>query len=89
MQKNLKVVVATCLALSLSACGLLPESSDETRTWPAEKLYSEAQDEMRIGQYESAVKLFERLESSYPFGTYAAQAQMEIAYAWSPDLYQA
>ena len=82
MQKNLKVVVATCLALSLSACGLLPESSDETRTWPAEKLYSEAQDEMRIGQYESAVKLFERLESSYPFGTYAAQAQMEIAYAW-------
>ena len=82
MQKNLKVVVATCALLGLSACSMLPEKADETRNWPAEKLYSEAQDEMRIGQYESAVKLFERLESSYPFGTYAAQAQMEIAYAW-------
>ncbi|MFD2367253.1 outer membrane protein assembly factor BamD [Pseudoduganella sp. GCM10020061] len=82
MQKNLKVVVATCVLLGLSACSLLPEKADETRNWPAEKLYSEARDEMTAGQYESAVKLFERLESSYPFGTYAAQAQMEIAYAW-------
>ena len=31
--------------------------------------------------YERAVQLFEKLESSYPFGTYAQQAQMEIAYA--------
>jgi outer membrane protein assembly factor BamD len=31
--------------------------------------------------YEAAIKLFEKLESNYPFGTYAAQAQMEIAYA--------
>ena len=36
---------------------------------------------MASGQYESAIKMFERLESNYPFGTYAAQAQMEIAYA--------
>jgi outer membrane protein assembly factor BamD len=36
---------------------------------------------MAGGHYESAIKLFERLESNYPFGTYAAQAQMEIAYA--------
>jgi outer membrane protein assembly factor BamD len=31
--------------------------------------------------YEAAIKLFQKLESNYPFGTYAAQAQMEIAYA--------
>jgi outer membrane protein assembly factor BamD len=31
--------------------------------------------------YEAAIKLFEKLESNYPFGTYATQAQMEIAYA--------
>ncbi len=36
---------------------------------------------MAGGHYEAAIKLFERLESNYPFGTYAAQAQMEIAYA--------
>src|SRR3546814_18120788 len=37
---------------------------------------------MRSGGYERAVELFEKLESRYPFGTYAQQAQMEIAYAY-------
>jgi len=36
---------------------------------------------MASGQYESAIKMFERLETNYPFGNYAVQAQMEIAYA--------
>ncbi len=36
---------------------------------------------MDAGQYESAIKLWERLETNYPFGNYATQAQMEIAYA--------
>jgi outer membrane protein assembly factor BamD len=36
---------------------------------------------MAGAHYEAAIKLFQRLEANYPFGTYAAQAQMEIAYA--------
>ncbi len=36
---------------------------------------------MEAGQYEAAIKMFERLETNYPFGNYAVQAQMEIAYA--------
>jgi outer membrane protein assembly factor BamD len=60
----------------------LPEKTDETKNWSATKLYDEARSEMDGGHYESAIKLFERLESNYPFGTYAAQAQMEIAYAY-------
>ena len=36
---------------------------------------------MAGGHYEAAIPLFRRLEANYPFGTYAAQAQMEIAYA--------
>jgi outer membrane protein assembly factor BamD len=81
MQKKLSVLVATCALVGLSACGILPERTDETKNWSAEKLYAEARDEMAGGHYEAAIKLFERLESNYPFGTYAAQAQMEIAYA--------
>lgn len=81
MQKKLKVVVASFLLLGMSACSLLPEKTDETKNWTVEKLYAEAREEMASGQYESAIKMFERLESNYPFGTYAAQAQMEIAYA--------
>jgi outer membrane protein assembly factor BamD len=82
MQKKLSLVVATCVLLSLSACGLFPEKEDETKNWSVTKLYAEARDEMAGGHYEAAIKLFEKLESNYPFGTYAAQAQMEIAYAY-------
>lgn len=80
MQKKLSVLVVAS-ALALSACSMLPRSDDDTKNWSAEKLYAEARDEMNGGHYESAIKLFQRLESNYPFGTYAAQAQMEIAYA--------
>ncbi|MDB5748613.1 MAG: outer membrane protein assembly factor BamD [Massilia sp.] len=81
MQKKLLVVVATSVLLGLSGCGLLPERVDETQKWSAEKLYAEARGEMSSGQYAQAITLFQRLESNYPFGTYATQAQMEIAYA--------
>jgi len=69
------------LALLLSACSL-PEKIDETRNWSAQRLYSEAKEEMRAGNYDHAVELYEKLESRYPFGTFAQQAQMEIAYAY-------
>ncbi|MFL6675361.1 MAG: outer membrane protein assembly factor BamD [Massilia sp.] len=82
MQKKLSVLVATCALLGLQACSLLPEKTDETKNWSATKLYDEARQEMDGGHYDAAIKLFEKLESNYPFGTYAAQAQMEIAYAY-------
>jgi outer membrane protein assembly factor BamD len=81
MQKKLSVLVATCALLGLSACSLFPEKADEAKNWSASKLYDEARGEMEGAHYESAIKLFEKLESNYPFGTYATQAQMEIAYA--------
>ena len=80
MQKKLSVLVVA-FALSLSACNILPKADDASKNWTAEKLYAEARDEMSGGHYEAAIKLFQQLESNYPFGTYAAQAQMEIAYA--------
>jgi len=82
MQKKLSLVVATCVLLGLSACSFLPEQVDETKNWPVTKLYAEARDEMAGGHYDAAIKLFQKLEANYPFGNYAAQAQMEIAYAY-------
>lgn len=81
MQKKSLKFAALVLALSVSACGMLPEKTDETKDWSAAKLYSEARDELSGGNYEKAIQYFEKLESRYPFGTYAQQAQMEIAYA--------
>ena len=80
MQKKLFLGVVASALFGLSACSLLPEQKDESKNWPVTKLYAEARDEMSSGHYESAIKMFERLETNYPFGNYAVQAQMEIAY---------
>lgn len=81
MQKNLLLLATLLLTLTLSGCGLFTGKFDETQAWSASKLYVEAKDELKAANYERAVQLFEKLESRYPFGTYAQQSQMEIAYA--------
>ena len=68
-------------ALSLGACGLLPEVQDETAGFSADKLYGLAHDALAEGNYTRAVKLFETLESRFPYGRYAQQAILESAYA--------
>ncbi|MFL6719674.1 MAG: outer membrane protein assembly factor BamD, partial [Burkholderiaceae bacterium] len=83
MQKKSLKILLIAFMLSLSACSLLQiDPIDETRNWSAQKLYAEARDELNAGGYEKSIKYFEKLESRYPFGTYAQQAQMDIAYAY-------
>ena len=82
MLKNFLTLALIALALMMSGCGSLGEKRDETKGWSADKLYAEAKDELRSGNYEKAIKYFEKLESRYPFGVYAQQAQMEVAYAY-------
>lgn len=74
--------LALILALLLSACGALPDLKDETRDWSAQKLFNAARDEMNEANYEKAIKYFETLEARYPYGAYAQQAQLEVAYAY-------
>ena len=71
--------------LTLGGCGLLPEVKDETAGWSAQKIYAEAKNNLNEGNFQRAVKLFEMLESRYPFGRYAQQAQLEVAYAYYKD----
>jgi outer membrane protein assembly factor BamD len=83
MQKISLKFATVAFVLSLSACGMLnPEKLDETRSWSASRLYAEAREQLTSGNYETSIGYFEKLESRYPFGTYAQQAQMEIAYAY-------
>jgi outer membrane protein assembly factor BamD len=82
MHNKLFNLLPLLFSVFVSACGLLPEQTDETAKWSAPKLYAEARDELASGGYDKAIRYFEKLESRYPFGTYAQQAQMEIAYAY-------
>jgi outer membrane protein assembly factor BamD len=70
------------LLLITSGCAFLPEQIDETSEWSANQLYVRAKKELADGNYEKAIDYFEKLEARYPFGQYAQQAQLEIAYAY-------
>ena len=77
--------LALILALCLGACGMLPEQVDETKGWSANKLYTEAKTNLTEGNYEKAIKMYEKLEARYPYGRYAQQAQLEVAYSYYKD----
>jgi outer membrane protein assembly factor BamD len=68
----------------LTACSLFQthDDKDDDKNASVEKIYAEARDHMDNKNYEQAIKSFEKLESRYPYGRYAQQSQLEIAYAY-------
>ncbi len=66
----------------LAGCAGSGKEKDETAGWSAEKIYTEARSAMSEGQWDKAIKYFEKLESRYPYGRYAQQAQLEEAYSY-------
>jgi len=74
-------------ALLLASCSFLDKQ--DPSTWSAEKLYREGKDALDSGQYDLAIKHYETLEARYPYGRYAQQAQLEIAYAYYKQSEQA
>ena len=46
-----------------------------------QKLYKRAQGSLRSSNFRSAIEQLEQLESRFPFGRYAEQAQLELIYA--------
>ncbi len=80
--RSLAVIAALFLATLLSGCGLLPEVKDETIGWSANKLYTTAKEAMNEGNYDAAITHYEKLESRYPYGRFAQQAQIDVAYAY-------
>src|ERR671922_1859965 len=65
--------------------GCASDIDDETAGWSAQRLYGEAKDAMSNKDWPRAVKYLEKLEARYPYGRFAQQAQLEIAYAHWKD----
>lgn len=84
-----KILLVVALGIALGGCAANKGTSDKdaqiTQDWPVEKLYAEAQDELNSSNYTRAVKLYELLESRFPQGRYAQQAQLDTAYAYYKD----
>jgi outer membrane protein assembly factor BamD len=64
----------------VAGCHGLPEKTDETATWNNGKLYSEAQEALDGRDWGKCAKYFENLEGRDPFGHFAQQAQINVAY---------
>jgi outer membrane protein assembly factor BamD len=73
-------LIPLLLILFTFGCATSPE--DEYAKMSAQELYDKAKDSLNSGDYETAISTFEQLEARYPFGNYAQQAQLEIAYAY-------
>ena len=69
------------IGIALTGCSMFGKEADETEGWNASKIYAEAASEMDAGNYKRAIELYEKLEARYPFGRYAMQAQLDVAYA--------
>ena len=69
----------------MTGCAADMAARDETINWTADRLYSEAKDEMSAGNWAQAITLLQKLESRYPFGRYAQQAQIDTAFAHWKD----
>ncbi len=69
------------VSIFLTACGPVKEV-DETAEWSVEKLYGSARAHLDKGEYLTAIEQFEILESRFPFGKYATQSQLDVAYAY-------
>ncbi|HKQ29340.1 MAG TPA: outer membrane protein assembly factor BamD [Burkholderiales bacterium] len=87
MRSSLRLApVALLLALLLSGCGLFSgKEDDETIGWSAQRLYGEAKDAMASKEWSKAIKYFEKLEARFPYGRFAQQAQLEVAYCHFKD----
>ena len=74
----------TLLLLLISGCATLPEEESESDEpdKTAAALYEEAKSAISQEDYETAIQRLESLEARFPFGKYAQQAQLDMAYAY-------
>ena len=78
--------LALLTAVLVAGCGMFSgKEIDPTRDWSVSKLYTEARSLLMERNYSDAIKMYEKLEARYPYGRYAQQARLEVAYAHFKD----
>jgi len=84
VNRILPLILVFISALFLNGCAIFgaPTELDETKGWQAERIYAAGQEKMIDKDYDKAIGYFQKLESRFPHGVYATQAQLEIAYAY-------
>ena len=79
-KRNLTLLSIFILSIMISSCSSNEEMPDERLL--EKELYDQAQLRLKEGSYSTAIRSLEALESRFPFGRYAEQAQAELIYAY-------
>jgi len=79
---TIRFIIYIAIALGLAGCGPAKDEVDVTADWSVEKFYLAARAELAKENYLTAIEHYETLESRFPFGKYATQAQIDVAYAY-------
>ena len=79
-KRNLSLLSIFILSIMISSCSSNEEIPDERLL--EKELYDQAQLRLKNGTYSTAIRSLEALESRFPFGRYAEQAQAELIYAY-------
>ena len=79
-KRNISLLSIFILSIIISSCSSNEEMPDERLL--EKELYDQAQFRLKDGSYSMAIRSLEALESRFPFGRYAEQAQAELIYAY-------
>lgn len=81
-----RVLAVLSAVVVVSACSSTKGADDPTAGWSADRLYREARTEMTDRNWNQARTHLEAVESRFPFGGYAQQALMDLAYVnWKDE----
>ncbi len=79
--ESLKYALVILLSLLILGCSGNDELPDIPADTGEQQMYEDAQRSLRNRNFDLAVRALQMLESRYPFGKYAEQAQLELIYA--------
>jgi len=81
IKPKITLLLVFCFTL-LTACATTPEDEEGFDDKTAGALYEEAKAALSQEDYETAIQKLESLEARFPFGKYAQQAQLDMAFAY-------
>ncbi|HEX6635462.1 MAG TPA: outer membrane protein assembly factor BamD [Usitatibacter sp.] len=82
MNRSVTALAALALAAAVAGCGLFKSHDNAQKNWTAEQYYNAAKEQLDQHNWDTAAKLYEQLESKYPYGRFAQQGQLDVAYAY-------
>jgi len=84
LKVRMRIAIVVIMMLFLESCAIFgaPTELDDTKGMSADRIYALASEKLTDKDYEKAIGYLKKLESRFPNGKYAAQAQLDMAYAY-------